>query len=108
MRLVGGAYKIELAQYFELEAFSQFASDIGGYSQRLLARGERLVALLHQFPANPLSASQQVRALSLARQPFFLLRSGQELKALAVLLLTLPEWLSVVVAAKSICLSSLP
>ena len=105
MRQVGGAYKIELAQYFELEAFSQFASDIGGYSQRLLARGERLVALLHQFPANPLSSSQQVRALSLAPQPFFLLLSTQELKALCVLILTLPEWLSIVVSAKSICLS---
>lgn len=105
MRQVGGAYKIELAQYFELEAFSQFASDIGGYSQRLLARGERLVALLHQFPANPLSSSQQVRALSLAHQPFFLLLSRQDLKALCVLVLTLPEWLSIVVSAKSICLS---
>jgi len=105
MRQVGGAYKIELAQYFELEAFSQFASDIGEYSQRLLARGKRLVALLCQFPANPLSLSQQVRTLSLAHQPFFLLLSEQDLKALCVLVLTLPEWLFIVVSAKSIYLS---
>jgi F-type H+-transporting ATPase subunit alpha len=105
MRQVGGAYKIELAQYFELEAFSQFASELGGDSQRLLARGYRLVALLHQFPANPLSSSQQVRALSLAQQAFFLAASSGQLKALSVLVLTLPEWLSAVVSAKSICLS---
>ena len=100
MKQVGGAYKIELAQYFELQAFSQFASDIGAETQLRLARGVRLVALLTQSAGNPLSTRQQVRALCLANQGFYprscFVRSGtQELRGLRLVILTLPEWLSI-------------
>lgn len=110
MKQVGGAYKIELAQYFELQAFSQFASDIGAETQLRLARGVRLVALLTQSAGNPLSTTQQVRALCLANQGFYprscFVRSGtQELRGLRVLILTLPEWLSIGCNSKSICSS---
>lgn len=107
MKQVGGAYKIELAQYFELQAFSQFASDIGAETQLRLARGVRLVALLTQSAGNPLSTRQQVRALCLANQGFYprscFVRSGtQELRGLRLLILTLPEWLSIGCALSAI------
>ena len=46
MKQVGGAFKIDMAQYFELQAFSQFAADIGPETQVRLARGVRLITLL--------------------------------------------------------------
>lgn len=66
MKKVGGAFKIDLAQYCELQAFSQFASDIGPETQLRLAKGIRLVALLTQCGGNPLSIQQQVRTLCLS------------------------------------------
>lgn len=48
MKQVAGTMKLELAQYREMESFAQFASDLDASSQRLLARGARLVELLKQ------------------------------------------------------------
>jgi F-type H+-transporting ATPase subunit alpha len=42
MKQVAGTIKLELAQYREMEAFAQFASDLDASTQRLLARGARL------------------------------------------------------------------
>src|SRR5206468_4555666 len=44
MRSVAGRLKLDLAQYRELEAFSQFGSELDPATQRTLARGERMVA----------------------------------------------------------------
>ena len=106
MKQVAGAYKIELAQYFELQAFSQFAADIGPETQARLARGVRLVALLGQCAGNPVSTRQQVRALCLAHQGFLCAAGTQELKGLSLLALGVPEWVSVVLSPKPICASS--
>ena len=46
MKQVAGTIKLELAQYREMEAFAQFASDLDASTQRLLARGARLTQLL--------------------------------------------------------------
>src|SRR3546814_18383648 len=48
MKKVAGTIKLELAQYREMEAFSQFASDLDAATQRLLARGSRLTEPLKQ------------------------------------------------------------
>src|SRR5205807_1016852 len=48
MRKVAGRLKLELSQYRELEAFSQFGSELDPATQRTLARGERLVKTLNQ------------------------------------------------------------
>jgi len=106
MKQVAGAYKIELAQYFELQAFSQFAADIGPETQARLARGVRLVALLGQCAGNPISIRQQVRTLCLAHQDFLCATGVQELKELSLLMLNIPEWVFVVLSFKSICTSS--
>ena len=60
MKQVAGSIKLELAQYREMAAFSQFASDLDAATQRLLARGERLTELLKQGQYSPLPVEEQV------------------------------------------------
>jgi F-type H+/Na+-transporting ATPase subunit alpha len=60
MKQVAGSIKLELAQYREMEAFAQFASDLDASTQRLLARGARLTQLLKQAQYSPLAVEEQV------------------------------------------------
>jgi F-type H+-transporting ATPase subunit alpha len=60
MKQVAGSIKLELAQFREMEAFSQFASDLDASTQKLLARGARLTQLLKQPQYSPLSVEEQV------------------------------------------------
>ncbi|MCZ6588929.1 MAG: F0F1 ATP synthase subunit alpha, partial [Alphaproteobacteria bacterium] len=60
MKKVAGSIKLELAQYREMEAFSQFASDLDQVTQRLLARGARLTELLKQPQYSPMPVEDQV------------------------------------------------
>merc|ERR1711981_1323107 len=59
MKKVAGSIKLDLAQFREMEAFSQFASDLDASTQQLLARGSRLTELLKQPQYSPLSSSKQ-------------------------------------------------
>jgi F-type H+-transporting ATPase subunit alpha len=63
MKQVAGKLKLELAQFAELEAFAQFASDLDQTTQNQLARGSRLRELLKQAQASPLSVSDQVASI---------------------------------------------
>ena len=63
MKQVAGTLKLELAQFAELEAFSQFASDLDQATQNQLARGVRLRELLKQAQAAPLSVEMQVATI---------------------------------------------
>ncbi|MGN6166976.1 MAG: F0F1 ATP synthase subunit alpha [Solirubrobacteraceae bacterium] len=60
MRRVAGRLKLELSQYRELEAFSQFGSELDTATQRTLARGERLVTTLNQHERQPMPIEDQV------------------------------------------------
>jgi F-type H+-transporting ATPase subunit alpha len=60
MRRVAGRLKLELSQYRELEAFSQFGSELDPATQRTLARGERLVKTLNQPERRPMPVEDQV------------------------------------------------
>lgn len=60
MKQVAGQLKLQLAQFTELQAFSQFASDLDANTQKLLARGTQLRELLKQSPGQPYSVLQQV------------------------------------------------
>lgn len=60
MKQVAGTIKLELAQYREMEAFSQFASDLDASTQQLLSRGARLTSLLKQPQYQPMSVEEQV------------------------------------------------
>jgi len=60
MKQVAGSIKLELAQYREMAAFAQFASDLDPATQRLLARGARLTELLKQPQYTPIPVEEQV------------------------------------------------
>jgi F-type H+-transporting ATPase subunit alpha len=60
MKQVAGPLRLSLAQYRELEAFSQFGSDLDAATQRQLARGARLVEVLKQPQYQPMPVEKQV------------------------------------------------
>lgn len=57
---VAGTLRLDLAQYRELQAFSQFASDLDETSRKQLERGQRMVEILKQPPYSPLAIEKQV------------------------------------------------
>ncbi|MDR2100705.1 MAG: F0F1 ATP synthase subunit alpha [Campylobacteraceae bacterium] len=57
---VSGTLRLDLAQYRELQAFAQFASDLDEASRKQLERGQRMVELLKQPPYSPLAVEKQV------------------------------------------------
>nr|UFP91564.1 ATP synthase CF1 alpha subunit [Selaginella erythropus] len=63
MKQVAGKLKLELAQFAELEAFAQFASDLDKATRNQLARGQRLRELLKQSQSAPLSVEEQVATI---------------------------------------------
>jgi F-type H+-transporting ATPase subunit alpha len=70
MRKVAGTLKLELSQYRDLEAFSQFGSDLDADTRRALARGERLVATLNQNERDPMPVEDQVVQIFAATNGF--------------------------------------
>ncbi|MHA1558406.1 MAG: F0F1 ATP synthase subunit alpha [Alphaproteobacteria bacterium] len=63
MKKVAGRIKLDLAQYREMAAFSQLASDLDTSSQKLLERGKRLTELLKQPTHAPMSSVSQVLSI---------------------------------------------
>ena len=63
MKQVAGKIKLELAQYREMAAFAQFASDLDAATQNLLARGARLTELLKQPVNHPMPVEEEVVAI---------------------------------------------
>jgi len=63
MKRVAGRLRLDLSQYRELEAFAQFGSELDEATQKALARGERMVALLNQPQYQPWPMEEQVVAL---------------------------------------------
>ena len=60
MKQVSGSIKLDLAQFREMEAFSQFASDLDQSTRKLLERGRRLTEILKQPQYSPLTVAEQV------------------------------------------------
>jgi F-type H+-transporting ATPase subunit alpha len=60
MKEVAGSLRVTLAQYRELAAFSQFASDLDASTQQQLRRGARMTELLKQGQYAPLNVEEQV------------------------------------------------
>lgn len=63
MKQVAGSIKLELAQFREIEAFSQFGSDLDSSTQQLITRGKRLTELLKQDQYAPFTIEEQVVSL---------------------------------------------
>jgi F-type H+-transporting ATPase subunit alpha len=68
MKAVAGQLRLALAQYRELEAFAQFASDLDKATQDQLRRGQKMVEVLKQPQYSPLSVAQQVSLLLAANK----------------------------------------
>ena len=70
MRQVAGTLRLDLAQYRELAAFSQFGSDLDPATQRQLNRGKRLTEILKQPQYRPLPVEKQVAIMFAATNGF--------------------------------------
>ncbi len=70
MKQVAGSIKLELAQFREMEAFSQFGSELDESTKRLIERGKRLTELLKQAPYSPYSVEKQVVSIFLGVKGF--------------------------------------
>lgn len=92
MKLVASSYKLEIAQFVELQAFSQFASDLGEETKARLARGRRLVEMLKQFTGAPMSLMSQVGILSMAGQDLIKDLAVEDIKLFLDMYLTIPAW----------------
>lgn len=92
MKLVAGSYKLELAQFIELQSFSQFSADLGPETKSRLSRGKRLVEMLKQFCGSPISLSYQVGILSLSNQDVISDLAESEIQPFLRVYLSIPSW----------------
>eukprot|EP00416_Gambierdiscus_australes_P020147 CAMPEP_0171056332 /NCGR_PEP_ID=MMETSP0766_2-20121228/809_1 /TAXON_ID=439317 /ORGANISM="Gambierdiscus australes, Strain CAWD 149" /LENGTH=459 /DNA_ID=CAMNT_0011511199 /DNA_START=69 /DNA_END=1445 /DNA_ORIENTATION=+ len=92
MKLVSGSYKLELAQFVELQSFSQFAADLGKETKDRLTKGRRLVEMLKQFCGSPMSLGRQVGILSLANQDLVKALAIKDVLVFMKLYLSVPVW----------------
>ena len=70
IKQVGGQLRLDLAQFRELEAFAQFASDLDAATKKQLLRGQKLTEVLKQPQYKPLTVSQQVTILFAANEGY--------------------------------------
>ena len=70
IKQVAGKLRLDLAQFRELEAFAQFASDLEAATKKQLLRGQKLTEVLKQPQYKPLSVAQQVTILFAANEGF--------------------------------------
>ncbi|MBN2886502.1 MAG: F0F1 ATP synthase subunit alpha [Chromatiaceae bacterium] len=70
IKKLGGGIRLALAQYRELAAFSQFASDLDEATRKQLARGERVTELMKQMQYSPMSVAQMAISLFAANEGY--------------------------------------
>ncbi|MCQ2738739.1 MAG: F0F1 ATP synthase subunit alpha [bacterium] len=70
IKQVAGKLRLDLAQFRELEAFAQFASDLDAATKKQLLRGQKLTEVLKQPQYKPLTVAQQVTILYAANEGF--------------------------------------
>lgn len=71
MKKVAGKLKLAMAQFRELEAFAQFASDLDPETKKQIDRGQRITELLKQPQYQPVAVEDQVAAIFVANNGFF-------------------------------------
>ncbi len=107
MKQVSGTMKLDLAQYREMAAFAQFASDLDQSTKNLLARGARLTEMLKQPQYHPMPVEEEVVAIFAGVKGFLdKLEVSQvhdfEEKALKAMKANHPEYLKEIVEKKAI------
>ena len=70
IKKLGGGVRLDLAQYRELAAFAQFASDLDESTRKQIERGQRVTELMKQFQYSPMSVAQMAVSLFAANQGF--------------------------------------
>jgi F-type H+-transporting ATPase subunit alpha len=70
MKQVAGTLRLDLAQFREMQAFAQFASDLDAATQKQLARGQRLTELLKQGQYQPMPVERQVLLIWAANEGY--------------------------------------
>ena len=70
MKKLGGGTRLALAQFRELEAFSQFASDLDEVTRKQLERGQRITELMKQKQYSPLSVAEMALSLYVAEKGY--------------------------------------
>lgn len=107
MKQVAGTLKLELAQFDELEAFSQFASDLDKATQNQLARGQRLREILKQAQNSPIPVEEQIAIIYTGTKGYL---DDLEIKEIAPYIQSLrqylrnlkPEFLTNILATKTL------
>ena len=105
MKVLAGRYKVDLAQFLELQAFSQFSADLGEDTKARLAKGRCLVEMLKQITGSPMSLRQQVSVLSLAKLDLLKSLELQHIQAFLKTYLSLPGWVFLFVPVRLVGLS---
>jgi F-type H+-transporting ATPase subunit alpha len=105
MKIVAGSYKLELAQFVELQSFSQFAADLGDETKERLSKGRRLLQMLIQSTGAPMTLCQQLAILSLANQNTIKALSIDNVQRFVNLYLSVPSWTQLYVPVRLVGLS---
>ena len=92
MKLVAAFYKLELAQFIELQSFSQFVADLGQETKNRLTKGRRLVEMLKQFSGSPISLRLQIGILSIAAADSIKRLSINKVQSFVSIYLSVPVW----------------
>jgi F-type H+-transporting ATPase subunit alpha len=100
LSLVASSYKLELAQFIELQSFSQFTTDLGKETLDRLARGLRLVEMLKQSSGSPINLIGQVGILSLANQDLIKDLAIDSVQVFLRLYFDVPVWVLLFVPAR--------
>ena len=97
---MAGFYKLELAQFIELQSFSQFVADLGKETKNRLTKGRRLVEILKQFCGSPINLTTQIGILSLANQNLAKGLAIKDVELFLNLYLSVPVWALLFVPAR--------
>ena len=87
MKKAAGSIRIDLAQYREMEVFTQFSSDLDSATKEQLAHGRALMELLKQPLERPLSMAEQVITLCAANGRMFIDLPAEQVKEFQMKLL---------------------
>jgi len=100
INLVASFYKLELAQFIELQSFSQFITDLGKETLDRLTKGLRLVEILKQFSGSPINLIGQIGILSLANQNLIKGLGINSVQVFLHLYFDVPVWVLLFVPAR--------
>ena len=100
INLVASFYKLELAQFIELQSFSQFITDLGKETLDRLTKGLRLVEILKQFSGSPINLIGQIGILSLANQNLIKGLAINSVQVFLHLYFDVPVWVLLFVPAR--------